>query len=223
MLRPHTEPYPRISGIPPPISGARNSCPRVMSHQPFGRHALCLSEPQSTSANHAEFSPYSCFPRSVAPSEPITNKITRRWAKRGSRPTAPSDQCTASTYVFGAICPKEGKAVDLILPWLDTAMMNLHLVEISAAMLRCCSTRPVGIQRPRERLAEFMRDNWLSNRVFQDGDDLVNHCCYAWNRLEDQPWTIMSIGMRDWAHRSPHCAGRLVQRFDGTTPITLAP
>ena len=44
------------------------------------------------------------------------NKITRRWAKRGSRPSAPSDQRTASTYIFGTICPKEGKAVGLILP-----------------------------------------------------------------------------------------------------------
>ena len=34
------------------------------------------------------------------------NKITRRWARRGTRPSAPSDQRTASTYIFGAICPK---------------------------------------------------------------------------------------------------------------------
>src|ERR1700735_3092127 len=60
------------------------------------------------------------------------NKITRRWAKRGSRASAPSDQRTASTYIFGAICPKEGKAVGLILPWCNTAMMNLHLAAISA-------------------------------------------------------------------------------------------
>src|ERR1700733_3032350 len=57
------------------------------------------------------------------------NKITRRWAKRGSRP---SDQRTASTYIFGAICLKEGKAVGLIPPWCNTAMMDLHLAAISA-------------------------------------------------------------------------------------------
>jgi hypothetical protein len=38
------------------------------------------------------------------------NKITRRWAKRGTRPSAPQDQRTALTYIFGAICPVEGKA-----------------------------------------------------------------------------------------------------------------
>ena len=42
------------------------------------------------------------------------NKITRRWAKRGSRPSAPHDQRTASTYIFGAICPKDGKGAALI-------------------------------------------------------------------------------------------------------------
>jgi hypothetical protein len=45
-----------------------------------------------------------------------------------------------------------------------------------------------------------MRDNWLSNRVFQSYDDLVDHCCAAWKNLSDQPRRIMSIGLRDWAH-----------------------
>src|SRR3546814_18584291 len=37
------------------------------------------------------------------------NKITRRWARRGTRPSAPKDQRTKSAYVFGAICPEHGK------------------------------------------------------------------------------------------------------------------
>ena len=49
---------------------------------------------------------------------------------------------------------------------------------------------------------EHMRENWLSNRVFKSFDDIVDHCCYAWNKLVDQPWRIMSIGLRDWAYRS---------------------
>jgi hypothetical protein len=32
-------------------------------------------------------------------------------------------------------------------------------------------------------------------------DDILDHCCFAWNKLVDRPWTIMSIGLRDWAHR----------------------
>jgi hypothetical protein len=45
-----------------------------------------------------------------------------------------------------------------------------------------------------------MRDNWLSNRIFSSYDDIVDHCCFAWNKLVDQPWRIMSIGLRQWAH-----------------------
>jgi hypothetical protein len=37
------------------------------------------------------------------------NKITRCRAKRGSRPSAPKVQRTASAYIFGAICTKDGK------------------------------------------------------------------------------------------------------------------
>ena len=34
----------------------------------------------------------------------------------GTRPSAPHDQRTASTYIFGSICPAEGKAAGLVLP-----------------------------------------------------------------------------------------------------------
>ena len=45
-----------------------------------------------------------------------------------------------------------------------------------------------------------MRDNWLSNRVFTSHDNIVDHCCEAWNKLVDQPWRIMTIGHSKWAH-----------------------
>jgi hypothetical protein len=39
----------------------------------------------------------------------------------------------------------------------------------------------------------------VSNRIFKSFDDIVDHCCYAWNTLIDQPWKIMSVAHRDWA------------------------
>ena len=53
---------------------------------------------------------------------------------------------------------------------------------------------------PVENIWQFMRENWLSNRVFRSYKDIIDHCCDAWNKLVDQPWTIMSIGLREWAH-----------------------
>ena len=155
------------------------------------------------------------------------NKITRRWAKRGTRPSAPRDQRTASTYIFGAICPKQGKGAALILPACNTEAMNLHLAEIAKAVapgahavllvdqagwhLSARLFIPANITimplppkcpelNPVENIWQYMRDNWLSNRVFKSYDDIVDHCCYAWNTLIDRPWKIMSIGLRLWAH-----------------------
>ncbi len=46
---------------------------------------------------------------------------------------------------------------------------------------------------PQENVWQFIRENWLSNRVFKPFDDIVDHCCAAWNKLVDQPWKFMSI------------------------------
>ncbi len=53
---------------------------------------------------------------------------------------------------------------------------------------------------PVENVWQFMRDNWLSNRVFKNYDDILDHCCQAWNNLVSQPERIASIGTRKWAH-----------------------
>jgi hypothetical protein len=33
-----------------------------------------------------------------------------------------------------------------------------------------------------------MRDNWLSNRIFANYDDILDHCCFNWNKLVERPW-----------------------------------
>ena len=53
---------------------------------------------------------------------------------------------------------------------------------------------------PVENVWQFLRDNSLSNRIFTSYSDILDHCCEAWNRLTDQPWRIISIGLREWAH-----------------------
>lgn len=47
--------------------------------------------------------------------------------------------------------------------------------------LKCPELNPV------ENVWQFMRDNWLSNRIFSSYDNVVDHCCHAWNRLINQP------------------------------------
>ena len=40
---------------------------------------------------------------------------------------------------------------------------------------------------PVKNLWQFLHDNWLSNRIFENYDDILEHCCKAWNNLVDQP------------------------------------
>jgi len=55
---------------------------------------------------------------------------------------------------------------------------------------------------PQENVWQFLRENSLSSRIFRSYDDIVAHCCEAWDKLiGGQPWRIMSIGLRDWARR----------------------
>ena len=155
------------------------------------------------------------------------NKITRRWARKGTRPRAPHDQRTKWAYIFGAICPAKGKGAGLVMPWCDTQAMAAHLAEISKAVdpgahavvildqagwhMSAKLAIPNNITllplpsrspelNPVENIWQFMRDNWLSNRIFQSYEDIVALCCEAWNKLIERPWKIISIGMREWAH-----------------------
>ena len=50
---------------------------------------------------------------------------------------------------------------------------------------------------PVDNIWQFLRDNWLSNRLFKSHDDILDHCCYARNQLTQQPWKIMSIERRN--------------------------
>jgi hypothetical protein len=60
--------------------------------------------------------------------------LTRIWARRGSRPRAPRDTRYKWSYIFGAACPARGTAAGLILPYVNTEAMGLHLEEIAKAV-----------------------------------------------------------------------------------------
>jgi putative transposase len=67
-------------------------------------------------------------------------------------------------------------------------------ITIIALPPKCLELNPV------ENVWQFMRDNWLSNRILKSYNDLVDHYCEAWNELVDRPWRIISIRLRQWAH-----------------------
>ena len=63
-----------------------------------------------------------------------TNR-TRRWATKGTRPTALVDQRFETAYIFGAICPARDVGAAIISPCCNTQAMNLHLAKPCAEPL----------------------------------------------------------------------------------------
>jgi hypothetical protein len=155
------------------------------------------------------------------------NGIVRQWARRGTRPRQPADQRYESAYLFGAICPARGTGAALAMPYADTEAMQLHLEEISRAVTRGAhavllldragwhTTSNLLVPKnvtlillpsrapelnPVENIWQYLRQTWLSARVFDTYEAVVEAACEAWNKLLAQPATITSIGLRDWAH-----------------------
>ena len=154
------------------------------------------------------------------------NGLVRQWARRGTRPTQPADQRYASAYLFGAVCPARGVGAGLALPFADTDHAA-HLQEISVnvakgahavLLLDRAGWHTTGNLRlpknitliflpsrspelnPVEQVWQYLRANFLSNRVFETFSDIIDAACDAWNKLIATPDTITSIGMRQWAH-----------------------
>ena len=137
------------------------------------------------------------------------------------------DQRYDNAYLFGAICPARGVGAALALPYADTNMMQLHLDEISRNVAEGAhavllldragwhTTGKLDVPKnitpiflpsrapelnPVENVWQYLRQNWLSNTVFENYDAILDAACDAWRRLIAQPERITSIGMRDRAH-----------------------
>ena len=52
---------------------------------------------------------------------------------------------------------------------------------------------------PVENVWQYLKQNFLSNRVFQTYEAIVEACCSAWNALMALPQRLRSITERDWA------------------------
>ena len=155
------------------------------------------------------------------------NGQVRQWARRGTRPRQPADQRYDNAYLFGAICPARGVGAALALPYADTEAMQLHLDEISRHVAEGAhavllldragwhttgnldlpeNITPIFLPsrapelNPIENVWQYLRSNWLSNRVFDTYDAIIDAACETWNNLVARPETITSIGMRGWAN-----------------------
>ena len=52
---------------------------------------------------------------------------------------------------------------------------------------------------PVENIWQFLRDNYLSNLVWENYEAILDRCCEAWNLLTAETGRIASIATRKWA------------------------
>jgi hypothetical protein len=145
---------------------------------------------------------------------------THSWAPKGSCPPVPIDTRYAHAYIFGAFCPERDTAVGLILPRANTAMMQMHLHEISAAVPPPVHAAMIadgaGWHRSHElRIPEnitlidippytpecntaekpwqYLKENFLSHRVCNTYEDILDACQHAWNSMLHETGRIASL------------------------------
>lgn len=153
--------------------------------------------------------------------------LTYVWADKGSRPRQLKDTRYSWAYIFGAVCPARDVGAALVLPRANAEAMNKHLAEIatqiqpgSHAVLildgagwhqnggRLKVPDTISILHlppycpelnPVENIWQYLRQNFLSNRIFNDYNDIIDACCNAWNSLIAQTGKIRQIASRQWA------------------------
>ena len=135
-----------------------------------------------------------------------------------------------SAYLFGAICPARGVGAALAMPFADTRAMQPHLDEITrnvAGRARRPAARPRRLAydrqarlprnitlillpsrspelNPVENIWQYLRANWLSNRVFETYDEIIDASCEAWKKLIAVPNNHLHRMRRLGARRSAH-------------------
>ena len=155
--------------------------------------------------------------------------LSRLWAKRGTRPRAVRDTRYEWAYIFGAVCPERAIGAAIVMPFANSHALSAHLREIAhhvapgahAAVVLDGAGWHVSEQidvphnitlvilpayapelNPTENVWEYLRQNKLANRLFENYDDIVATCCEAWSDLVNAPKHIASITRRTWAHVS---------------------
>ena len=155
-------------------------------------------------------------------------RLCRRWWVRGRRPPGRCDRRYEWAYIFAAVEPATGAEVALVLPEATTAAMNLFLAELAAGLpadVHAALTLdgagwhgsrglvvPANVTlvplppyspelNPVERVWLYLRERFLSLRVFADYRAVVDACCEAWRRLAAEPGRLRSLCDQPWIRK----------------------
>jgi transposase len=146
--------------------------------------------------------------------------ITRVWARRGSRPRRKRQNGRASLYVLTAVCAASGAAFGLIMPELNTAVVNLFLEQFSRQLasgvhavllwdnagyhvakglvvppnVSLIGLLPYSPElNPVENLWHYLRAHYWSHGVYPDYKALLRAAMKAWRKVCLDPEKVRSI------------------------------
>jgi transposase len=146
--------------------------------------------------------------------------LTRVWARRGSRPRAVRQNKFTSLYVLAAVCAATGGVSALIMPELNTAVLNLFLEQFSREL-------PAGVHavliwdgagfhtgaelvvpsnvsliqlppyspelNPVENLWHYLRAHYWSNRPYRDYQELEEEASRSLCAVCEDTETIKTV------------------------------
>jgi transposase len=130
--------------------------------------------------------------------------------------------------VFAAVQPATGEDFALVLPEVSTAAMSVFLAEFAQTLAPNVHAVLVLDQagwhgakalqvpsnitlvplppyapdlNPVERIWLYLRERFLSHRLFETFEAVVNACCRAWNDLVAQPGRLLSLTAFPWIQK----------------------
>jgi transposase len=155
--------------------------------------------------------------------------ITRVWARRGSRPRTVQQTGYTSLYVLAAVCAATGAMSALIMPALNTAVVNLFLEQFAREL-------PAGVHavliwdgagfhtaldvvvpsnvsliqlppyspelNPVENLWHYLRAHHWSNRPYRDYDELQEEAVRSLCAARQDTETIKTVCNAPYIQRS---------------------
>ena len=146
--------------------------------------------------------------------------LTRVWARRGSRPTAVRPTGFTSLYVLAAVCAATGAMSAVIMPELNTEVVNLFLEQFAREL-------PAGVHavliwdgagfhsgeglvvpanvsliqlppyspelNPVENLWHYLRSHHWSNRLYRDYDALQAEAVRSLDAVREDTETLKTV------------------------------
>lgn len=152
-------------------------------------------------------------------------RVAHRWWLRGERPLGLCDRRFTSTYIYAAVCPATGAEFALVMPTVNTKAMNRFLDDFSKSrdpdvhVLLVMDqagwhgakelTMPDNITpmplppyspelNPVERVWLYLKEHFLSHRLFENYEAIVTACCQAWNAMTADPERLRSLTNYPW-------------------------